>query len=218
MMKVKKPNKYIFLIGLAGMIGVLLFQALNWESPDVNRNEQSNIDLCIQQDEHKLYFRFQTKQGFNFDIDFVRNSKPNCLNPYFPAIHIKTDIPHNAWLHVVYTDSEVPEQQTFIDSEKITTKRSSYPFYAYTEDFYDAPLWTYSLLNKPISFWKGHAFAVEVNHQNKTIKCLGGIEWGFELHFTKLRPVASKPKLLDEKAWNQAWRLLKSKLPNYELI
>ncbi len=213
-----KIFKCILISLLLGVLGTLLFQALSWKPPDINGKSQRKIHSCIQEDASKLNFRFQSDHNIHFDVDFVQNSKPSCINPYFPTIHIKTNGSHNAWLHIVYTDSKVPEWQTFIDSEHDATKPSPYPFYTHEPDFYDAPLWTYSLVNKPISFWKGHTFAIEVNHQNKTIKCLGGIEWGFELRLTKLHPLAIQPRLLDEEDWKQAWELVKDKLPNYESI
>lgn len=212
----KKVTKNVTAVISLGAIGVLLFQFLSWKSPQVNFSARSDIHSCIHEDESKLKFNFQVTKDTGFEVLLVRNSKPNCVNPYFPAIHVKTAASHNAWLHIVYTDSKAPEWQIFIDST--VTKPSPYPFYTFEADFYDAPLWTYYLFYKPISFWKWHAFAVEVNHNNKTIKILGGIEWGFELRFMKLYPIAIEPRLLDEKAWKQAWKLVKGSLPDYQFL
>ena len=110
-----------------------------------------------------------------------RHNKTHCLNPTFPAIHIHTKTEHNAWIHIVYTDS--PQWQSFIDAPLQTA-----PFYSWEQDFYDAPLWRYSLFHKPLSFWKGHVFAVQVG--NKIVKCLRGFEWGFQLLLPALRPVS----------------------------
>jgi hypothetical protein len=149
------------------------------------------------------------------NVYLVNNSAPECLNPFFPSIHIQASQSHNAWVHIVYTDSKAPEWRTFIDAANVDSPGSAYPFYTYEQDFYDAPLWTYSLLKKPLSFWKGHAFALKVDHHRKTIECIGGIEWGFELPLVKLRPKAIHPKVLGRLEWEQAFQVLQEKLPGY---
>lgn len=106
----------------------------------------------------------------------------------------------------------------FIDSEDPLNENSIYPFYSLESDFYDAPLWTYSFFNKSLSFWKGHAFALYTNHQNKIVMNLGGIEWGFELSFLRIKPIEINPKLLNHTDWNIAWQLIKGELPEYHCI
>ena len=201
--------KYFIVILSIAIFGLAFF-LLTLKTPIFYSKKQKTIHSCIQQDKQKLHFRFRTPKGVYFDVNFVRNAKLSCINPNFPAIHIKTNRPHQAWLQVVYTDSKSPHLQAFVDSTP-----SSSPFYTKEKDFYDAPLWTYSLLSRPLSFWKAHTFAIEIKSQTKTIKCLGGIEWGFELPFMKRRPVAIEPQLLNEKAWVEAWRLIKDKLPRF---
>lgn len=188
-----------------------------WKSPEVNQKCQRTIHSCIYEDEHKVRFSFRTHQGTSFEGTYVENSKPNCINPYFPSIHIRTNVSHNKWIHIVYTDSKSSEEQVFIDAEIPLNKSSTYPFYTSGPSFYDAPLWTYSPVNKPISFWKGQVFAVDVDPEAKVIRCLGGMEWGFELSFFRLRPIAIKPRVVDAVAWGQAWELIKVKLPGYQL-
>lgn len=207
-----------FKLILAVLITLLCFLIIwlgTWKSPDVNHSGDTNIHTCIHSDDRKLHFKLDAGGGNNFDISLVENSKPNCLNPYFPAIHIQASQHHNAWVHIVYTDSKAPEWRTFIDAANIDSSGSTYPFYTYEQDFFDAPLWTYSLFNKPIRFWKGHAFAVKVDHQNKSIHCIGGIEWGFELSYFRLRPKPIRPRLLNKEHWGKAWQILQEKLPGY---
>ena len=185
-----------------------------WQSPGVNYLGDTTIHTCIHSDDSRLRFLLNAGGG-NFDISLVEHSKQTCLNPYFPSIHIQASQPHNAWVHIVYTDSKAPEWRTFIDAVNIESSSSAYPFYAYGQDFYDAPLWTYSLFNKPLGFWKGHAFAVDVDHQKKSIHCIGGIEWGFELSYLRLRPKSIYPQLLNKQDWEKAWQILQAKLPGY---
>jgi hypothetical protein len=135
--------------------------------------------------------------------------------PYFPSIHIKAIKLHNAWIHIVYTDAQTQKLRTFIDAANIDSSSSTYPFYTYEQDFYDAPLWTYSFFNKPLRFWKGHVFAVKVDHQKKSIHCMGGIAWGFELSYFRLYPKAILPQLLNKDDWDKAWQILEEKLPGY---
>jgi hypothetical protein len=185
------------------------------QSPSVNFSCKINLATCIEQNQNKLHFQLTDQHGTTFHIDFVENSRPQCLNPHFPAIHIQTEASHNAWIQIVYNDAKEFDSKPFIDAQ--TGENSTYPFYTHEKDFYDAPLWTYTLLKKPLTFWKAHAFPVQVDKFNKTIKCQGGIQWGFKLYLSQLRPVALKPTLLDETAWNQAWDLIKEKLPGYTI-
>jgi len=194
----------------------LTIRLASWQSPDINHSGKTNIPACIHSDDKKLHFKLEVGSGNNFDVYLVENSKPNCLNPYFPSIHIQAGQLHNAWVHIVYTDSKAPEWKVFIDAANINSPLSAYPFYTYAHDFQDAPLWTYSLFSKPLSFWKGHAFALRVDHQKKSIHCLGGIQWGFELSQFRLRPKAINPKALNNLDWDKAWQILQEKLPGYK--
>lgn len=206
-----------FLILISGFI----FQAnqlLNWRSPDVNMAGERDIAKYIDQDENKLHFELINQNNVRFCVDLVKNCGFDAINPYFPAISIKTMPECNAWLHIVRTDCQEPKYRTFIDAPASGGQYSTYPFYSKLSYFSDAPLWSYGLFWKPLSFWKGHAFAIILDEEGKTIKCLGGVEWGFELHWTKLRPVAILPKLLGEQAWLDACALLCKKLPDYKIL
>ena len=210
-----KTFKLIFAAFIT-FICFLIIWLSTWQSPDVNHLGETNIHTCIHSDDRKLHFTIDAGGGNNFDVYLVENSKPNCLNPYFPSIHIQAGQSHNAWVHIVYTDSKASKWRVFIDAANKDTQDSAYPFYTYEQDFYDAPLWTYSLFSKPLSFWKGHAFAVQVDHQKKSIICFAGIEWGFELSQFRLRPKAINPQLLNKQDWVKAWQILQEKLPGFE--
>ena len=210
-----KTFKLIFAILITLLCFLIIWLGI-WKSLDVNHSGDTNIHTCIHSDDRKLRFKLGAGGGNNFDVYLVEHSKQNCLNPYFPSIHIQASQPHNAWIHIIYTDSKAPEWRTFIDAANIDSPGgSAYPFYTYEQDFYDAPLWTYSLLNKPLHFWKGHAFAVKVDHQKKSIHCIGGIEWGFELSNFRLRPKSIHPQLLNKESWEKTWHILQEKLPGY---
>jgi hypothetical protein len=217
-MKIRKTGKIIISILSLGVLSISLFQCFTWQSPGTNSKgayclHPENTEDQLQNTSPNLIMN--TEKGMVFKVKFIKNADQKCVNPHFPVIFINTDTPHDGWVHIVYTDSDNPKLKKFIDYDPESTKA---PFYSNLQHFYDAPLWTYSLLLKKPMFWKGHAFAVQVDRHNKTIKCIGGIEWGFKLHFAKLRPVAITPKLLNEKAWHQAWDLLKEKLPGYRQI
>jgi hypothetical protein len=203
-------TKFINITLLTILFFMLIILAITWKSPSINTSAKVNIHTCIHNDNKKLYFKLNAQQGVYFYIHLAENSKADCINPYFPSIHIQTNKKPNAWLHIVYIDSREQQWRIFIDSQL-----STHPFYTYERDFYDAPIWTYTLFKKPLTFWKGHAFALEIDDINKTINCIGGIEWGFELLWFKLTPKAIPPKMLDNKAWKQAWQIIKAKLPGY---
>jgi hypothetical protein len=206
------------MITVITLLSFMILWLTTWTTPEVNLYAERSIHTCIHDDNSKLQLRIDLEPGSHFDISFVENTKSDCLNPYFPSIHIQASQSHDAWVHIVYTDSTALKWRIFIDAEDKDNNNSAYPFYTYEQDFYDAPLWRYSLLTKPISVWKGHVFAVKVDHKNKIIKCIGGIEWGFALSPLRLYPKAIHPKLLGEYAWHQAWIILEKKLSGYKQI
>jgi hypothetical protein len=205
-------KRLILLFSIVGLI-LCLYTLFNWRPAGLNRSCPTSIKASIQQDPNAFHLNLVPENSPRkeplFQVHFVSNSKPHCLNPTFPAIHIHTKTQHNAWIHIVYTDC--PQWQIFIDAPSQTQ-----PFYSWEQDFYDAPLWNYSLFHKPLSFWKGHVFAVQVG--NKIVKCLGGVEWGFQLLLTELRPVSITPRLLGNQAWNQACSVLQKTYPQYHFL
>ena len=123
----------------------------------------------------------------------------------------------------MYTDTPYPKWQQFIDAtntwpENDNENAKDYPFYTLEQDFFDSPHWVYSLFSKPLSFWKGHVYAVKVDHQHKTIQCVGGIEWGFRLSFFHLRPQMITPVVLTSEDWKKDWSFVKTTLKDYESI
>src|SRR5438874_498078 len=46
-----------------------------------------------------------------------------------------------------------------------------------------------------------HAYAVQVNLDKKTIRCLGGISWGFKIPWWSLRPAMILPATLSKQDW-----------------
>ncbi len=167
---------------------------------------------------NKKYFSYISSNGFGYFIELIENNVKNSLNPFFPTIHIKTNFLHDGWIHVVYTDSFLEQYKVFIDSVDPNQKNSIYPFYTHEKDFYDAPLWAYSFFQKPLSVWKGNAFAVRIDRDNKMIYCFGGIEWGFDLKWFHVFPSAKIPQLLDKDAWIRASKLLNKVFCEYEYI
>jgi hypothetical protein len=147
-----RHSSKIFKLIFAILITLLCFLTIwlsTWKSPDVNHSGDTNIHTCIHSDDRRLHFALDSGRGNNFDISLVENSKQNCLNPHFPSIHIQASQPHNAWIHIVYTDSSSPQWRTFIDAANIDSPGSAYPFYTYEQDFYDAPLYDYSFSQQP---------------------------------------------------------------------
>lgn len=199
----------------------ILFSIL-WKSKDINKsgefclhpkNVTKNSNFNLQT--HDLEIQLQSESGTIFEIKYIKNAGENCINPYFPIIFIDTKTKHSGWLQVVYTDSIDPKLRKFVDYDP---KFINAPFYSDSQYFYDAPLWSYSLFEKPLTFWRAHTFAIIIDDKNKTINYIGGIEWGFELRATELRPVAIDPKLLDKKAWEADWEMIKELLPEYRKI
>ncbi len=204
-------SKIVFTIILLGVLS-LGFYAYNWQSPDVNQSAADNLHQCIYKSDNKRSLKVSSLNN-EFTITYVENSNHDCFNPNFPAIHITTKDKHKAWLHVVYTDrNDINDNQVFVDTVDPDKAPAIYPFYNLGEEFYDAPLWRYSLFSKPLSYWKGHAWAVEVDRKNKTIKPIGGVSWGFNLSHFKIRPICITPSALNEDDWVNDWQIFKMKL------
>lgn len=195
------------------LIFSIMLWASSWKSPDVSFGSNKNIYSCIYDRDHEN--TTLTSMGQKFEVKYVENANKECVNPYFPAIHISTQGEHNAWLHIVYTDAAPSKWQRFID---VAENHKAYPFYTLEQDFYDAPHWSYTLFSKPLSYWKGHAYAVKVDHRDKTIKCIGGVEWGFRLSYFHLRPQAITPSKLDINKWEKDWEILRNELKGYQYI
>jgi hypothetical protein len=145
-----------------------------------------------------------------FDISYVKYSSWK----HFPGVHFQVnhDLKSVCWLQVVRTDSKDIKLQEFVDACD-----ELFPIYKHGANFYDIPIWNYGFFSKPLSFWRAHSYAVVLDHNQKTIQCLGGISWGFELSFWRLWPCMILPKSLDELDWIQDWNVFKKALPEYTI-
>jgi hypothetical protein len=196
----------------------LYFYLFNWQNPQVNRafnlSSQELYELIKndQEGQHKII----DSMNYLFDIHFIENMNMDSLNPYFPAIYIINNS-CNAWLHLVQTDSKFqPEYQKFIDCDKSIV--DLYPFYTKDKIFVDQPHWGYSFFSKPLSYWIGHAWAIELDEQKKTIKCVGGISWGYRLFCCSFKPTMILPTSLTNQDWQTDWKVFQQFLPDYQDI
>ena len=150
-----------------------------------------------------------------FTINYRKNAPKNSINPKFPAIHITTSIPHSGWIHVVHTDAyDIHTKKynlTFIDAGP-----DLFPLYSKETDFYDAPLWAFSLWSRPLTYWHGHAYPIQYNQHKKTIHLKDGISWGFTLPLFGLSPNALSPRLLTEDEKNTDLKFIKMNMSGYK--
>jgi hypothetical protein len=196
------------------IVACLLFGSLYfWKSPDVNHESTRSISSCIYDEKHES--DFLSSMGHPFTVSYNGSASNNCMNPHFPAIHITTKTNHNAWIHVISTDSMEKEEQRFID---MLGDKEIAPFYTLEGDFFDAPLWKYRFFSKPLSYWKGHAYAVFVDPVKKTIVFIGGIEWGFCLSKMSILPSMIHPVSLTHKDLQQDWNFLENQLVGYKIM
>ncbi len=146
-----------------------------------------------------------------FDVSYVKHSSLQ----HFPGVHfhVTTNDTTCAWLQIVRTDSKDLKWQQFIDADQ-----KFFPLYTHGKDFYDIPVWNYSIFFKPLSFWNAHAWAIVLDKNKKTVQCLGGISWGFELSFWRLWPCMILPKPLNISDWIQDWNVFKKELSEYVII
>jgi len=153
--------------------------------------------------------------GRPFNAAYTESASNDCINPHFPAIHITTKANHNAWLHIISTDSRDRKWQHFIDMPE---DKDISPFYTLGKDFFDAPIWKYHFFSKPLSYWKGHAYAVLIDRAKKTIVFLGGIEWGFSLSNISIFPSMIRPVALTDQDLQEDWDFLENQLVGYKII
>ena len=216
--KYMKINK-VFLLATACIVSLLILgvkTAFAWKSPGVNKDSTRSAYSCIY--DGKYHTCNLVSMGNTFVVDYVEHAAEECVNPSFPIIHSTTTAEHTAWLHVVRTDTARTEWQEFIDTVDQKQDLSVYPFYTCEQDFYDTPCWTYTLFEKPLSFWRGNAYAVRVDREAKTIECVGGISWGFELSSWRILPQCTIPCALTQQDWEKDWELFQTALPEYKSL
>jgi len=198
------------------IIGFLIY---SWESPDINYNSKLSVNDCIKLDEKNLEVQ-------DFKINYIENSSTDCINPYFPSIHISFGKKHNAWLHIIRTNHE--NYKVFIDSVDSNKYPELYPFYQksdnpYSEfasknnDFYDAPLWLYRIWDPELE-WVGHAYPVEIDEISRSITFYKGIRWGFKFGNYRLRPQMITPTVIGKDDIEFDWEILKTALDDYRLM
>lgn len=183
---------------------------LLWQDLKINNEVAEDIGNCLYKSNYKN-LELNSREG-DFNISYIPNAPRNCFNPSFPIIHIKLKQEHNAWLQIVRTDSSDKKLQKFID-----TNVELHPFYTLDQDFYDAPLWYYTLFSKPLTYWTAHTYAVKIDHQNKTIKIIGGIKWGFRLAYFPIKPQMILPSSLDTNDWQIDIEVFKQALVGYKI-
>lgn len=207
----------IYLGSLATVIifgfGYQLYKIYSWKNPEVNINGK-DLHSSIYDTQYKTMIL--ESMGTIFEVNYIESACSDCINPWFPIIHITTAAAqHNAWLHIVRTDNSNKKLQKFIDTNQDSI---AYPFYTRERDFYDAPRWSYTFLKKPCSFWQGHVYAIYINPDNKNISFLGGIKWGFTLSLFNLYPQIIQPSSLTVDECELDWEFFKQEFEKYTIL
>lgn len=204
----KKPKNYTVMIFIILFL-VLIIWLYSWKNPSTNSENINCLKECVYESPNRRKTVLNS-MGTALEVNFVENSASNCFNPFFPIIHIKTGAKHDAWIHIVRTDASEEYLKLFID-----TAKEFAPFYNFQDTFYDSPIWKYGIFSKPLGFWEGHAYAVEVDHASKTVTCRGGVKWGFRLKYFYLRPQIINPSPLSLDDWQKDWEFFSKSLPGY---
>lgn len=148
------------------------------------------IFRCLHSEDFYQYFNtlkteslFFTADEKEFRIAFVPYSQKK-ENKNYPMISIETNNEIIGYIQIVRTDSNESSLKEFIDSGS-----QIFPYYTKEKIFFDAPIWSFSLFQKPIYFWDAHIYAVL-----KTKEVIPLIKWGFHFkYFFSLSPSADKP-------------------------
>ena len=91
-------------------------------------------------------------------------------------------------------------------------------FYSLDQDFFANDGDFYTIFDKKISPWMGHAYAVQVDDKQKTVQCVGGISWGFRLPWWSLRPVMILPAALTQEDWQTDLPVFQGSLKEYTFV
>lgn len=201
--------KYSFFI--TAVVPVLCYGYASLYHEVSNKNP---IHETIYNDASRVCTEVQSMQT-QLKVTYVENSNDQSMNPHFPAIHMGTDRAHDGWIHLVYTDSAEDRLSTFVDAADPTQYPEIYPCYTCDQDFYDAPLWSYESGSKPISYWRGHAYAVTINTKTKEIVLLAGVIWGFRLLRRSFYPKMITPSGIDFEQVKLDIAELQKLLPDY---
>ena len=206
-------------LGLTTTLLASIFYLYQWQCPGIishviptNVQEWRTMIHHNPKCQHKILHSIDHA----FDLFYVENIQcgdPYAFAPYFPAIEISTESNHDAWVQIVRTDSDNPNLKIFIDAHP-----QNYPFYVKEQTFYDIPSWNYTFFTKPLKAWLAHTYAIELDEQYKTIKCIGGISWGFQFNLFSFQPTMILPTALTKDNWNIDWKIYQNALPDYETI
>ena len=154
-------------------------------------NDKISIEECIKLNSPQVVYIKSLSNSFV--VEYIQKSSLECINPDFPSIKISLpSMPKEkviAWIHLVHSDSKY---KNFVDADF-----NIFPFYSFNNEFFDAPLWSFTSRQMPLSYWQGHAYALGVI--NNKIQLLGGIKWGFNLKPSSLKPETILPDGLTAK-------------------
>lgn len=226
----KKLSKFIIAAGLVLIFLYALKQILEWYTP-VNENGFSDAQHCIFENKNHQKTMLHS-MGHNFEVTYIKNASDECLLPHFPAIHITTESAHNKWIFVDYKSRSlfVPNTRLMFklgeDSEKAEKTGDSLLreqlfkdfdyqghmiFYSSEKEFFSNHGDGYTLFTKNSINWTGHAWAIQADLDKKTIRCVGGISWGFKVPWYSLWPVMILPQALTQEDWQNDWDKLSQK-------
>jgi hypothetical protein len=196
---------------------LFIFNSCFHKEEDVGE-EVLSLHECIYKSAKKKTKKFLLLKTL-LTVNYVENNVKKSVNPYFPVIHITTNSDKtNAWLQVITTDAQDKSLKIFVDAVNEKKYPDIYPCYTLGNDFYDAPLWQYSSFDKPLSYWKAHAWAVCINKEKKTVCPIGGISWGFKLSSSYIHPICIAPEALEMDVWKEDWEIFKTKLEGFSVV
>ncbi len=204
-------------LGLTTSFLAAIAYLYQWQSPGVNfalrpTTEQSWHEMIHTNPNCK--HTHATSMGNEFDIFYIENIQPHdpyAFAPYFPAIEISTTHVHDAWLQIVRTDAQDHSLKIFIDASA-----ENYPWYSLDQNFYDISSWNYTFFTKPLTTWLAHVYSIQLDEENKTIKCVGGISWGFKFNQLGFQPTMIFPTSLTSHDWQADWKIFQEALADYQ--
>lgn len=224
-------KKLIKFIVMAGSIIILLYrltQILAWHTP-FNDNRFNDAQHCIFENKNHEKITLNS-MGHDFEVTYVKNASQECICPHFPALHITTQAVHNKWIFVDPQSKSlfIPNIRLIVEllgdnpeidvepSDPILRKKllkdieyqGHFIFKSSEKDIFSNHAEGYTLFTKNSINWTGHAWALQVDLDKKTIRCVGGVSWGFKVSWYNLWPTMILPQALTEQDWQNDWAQL----------
>ncbi len=219
-------KRIVFLVSFLIGSFFLLKYISEWHNP-INEDGFCDPQHCIYADKNYKSVTLSSMDNI-FKVNYVENASPECMGAYFPAVHITTDVAHDKWILLMHNQGDkmhpmkinaYPDPKIFqgnneaiehgdkvlddkIEQEAINVHSK---FYSSEQDFFANLFTGYGLYWNRSFNVQNHTYAVQADLDKKTVRCIGGISWGYKRSWWNLRPSMIPLRALTHQDWKNDW-------------